>query len=78
MQALEITLVTGSSGAGKTTWIQQQIRSLADTAIYFSLGSEETAIDVTYLAAEVPGLTVLPVTYLANFAERFPDRIDDS
>lgn len=74
MQALEITLVTGSSGAGKTTWIQQQIRSFADTAIYLSLGSEETAIDATYLAAEVPGLTVLPVTHLANFSEQCPNR----
>lgn len=74
MQTLEITLVTGSSGAGKTTWIQQQIRSIADTVIYLSLGSDETAIDATYLAAEIPGLIVLPVTYLANFSEQHPDR----
>ncbi|QZZ19289.1 GTP-binding protein [Leptothermofonsia sichuanensis E412] len=74
MQTLEITLVTGSSGAGKTTWIQQQIRPIADTAIYLSLGSDETAIDATYLAAEIPGLTVLPVTHLANFSEQPPDK----
>jgi hypothetical protein len=70
METLDITLVSGPSGAGKTTWIQQQIRSIADTVIYFSLGADETAIDATYLAAEVPGLTVLPaVIQLTNFLE---------
>lgn len=70
MQTLDITLVSGSSGAGKTTWIQQQIHSIADTAIYLSLGADETLIDATYLAAEVPGLTVLPVIQLTDFLER--------
>lgn len=70
MQTLNITLVTGPSGAGKTTWIQQQIHSIADTVIYLSLGADETLIDATYLAVEVPGLTVLPVIQLTNFLER--------
>lgn len=33
MQSLNITLVSGSPGAGKTTWIQQQIHSAAETAV---------------------------------------------
>lgn len=70
MQTLDITLVAGPSGAGKTTWIQQQIHSIADTAIYLSLGADETLIDAAYLAAEVPGLTVLPVIQLTDFLER--------
>lgn len=70
MQTLDITLVTGPSGAGKTAWIQQQIHSITDTAIYLSLGADETLIDATYLAAEVPGLTVLPVIQLTDFLER--------
>ncbi|MGI0489147.1 GTP-binding protein [Pantanalinema rosaneae CENA516] len=70
MQTLDITLVAGSSGAGKTTWIQQQIQAIADTAIYLSLGADEPLIDAAYLAAEVSGLTVLPVIQLADFLER--------
>ncbi|MGG6295623.1 GTP-binding protein [Leptolyngbya sp. AN02str] len=73
MQTLDITLVAGPSGAGKTTWIQQQAHAIADTAIYLSLGADETLIDAAYLAAEVPGLTVLPVIQLTDFLERPTD-----
>ncbi|WP_416671283.1 GTP-binding protein [Egbenema bharatensis] len=66
MQTLDITLVTGPSGAGKTTWIQQQIRSIAGSTLYLSLGADAGSVDSTYLAAEVPGLTVLPITQLAD------------
>lgn len=70
MQTLDITLVAGPSGAGKTTWIQQQLQPIADRAIYFSLGADETAIDSAYLAATVSGLMVLPVTQLADVLAR--------
>lgn len=73
MQTLDITLVAGPSGAGKTTWIQQQIRPIADTAIYLSLSSDETAIDATYMAAEIPGLRVLPAIQLTDFLEQSTD-----
>jgi hypothetical protein len=66
MQSL-ITLVSGPSGAGKTTWIQQQINSVAEPSVYLNLGAENTPIDATYLAAEVPGLTVLSDEQLADF-----------
>lgn len=70
MKPLDITVVAGSSGSGKTTWIQRQIHSIADPAIYLSLGSDESAIDATYLAAEVPQLRVLPAIQLTDFLER--------
>ena len=67
MQSLNITLVSGSPGAGKTTWIRQQINSAAETAVYLNLGAGNTSIDTTYLAAEIPGLTVLSVEQLTDF-----------
>ncbi|EKQ67888.1 hypothetical protein OsccyDRAFT_4183 [Leptolyngbyaceae cyanobacterium JSC-12] len=73
MQTLDITVVAGPSGAGKTTWIQQQIGSIVDTAIYLSCGSDETEIDATYLAAQVPRLEVLPIDQLTHFLECPPN-----
>jgi ABC-type multidrug transport system ATPase subunit len=67
MQSLNITLVSGPSGAGKTTWIRQQVNAVAKTAVYLNLGAENTPIDTTYLAAEVLGLTVLPIERLTDF-----------
>lgn len=67
MSSLNITLVSGPPGAGKTTWIRQQVNSAAGTAVYLNLGAENTPIDPTYLATEVAGLTVLPVEQLADF-----------
>jgi hypothetical protein len=67
MQLLNITLVSGPPGAGKTTWIRQQVNSVAETAVYLNLGSGNTPIDATYLAAEVAGLTVLPVEQWTDF-----------
>jgi hypothetical protein len=62
-----ITLVSDPSGAGKTTWTQQQINSVAESSVYLNLGSGTTPIDATYLAAEVSGLTVLLDEQLADF-----------
>lgn len=67
MPSLNITLVSGPSGTGKTTWIQQQINSAAVSAVYLNLGDGNTPIDSTYLAASIPGLTVLPVEQLTDF-----------
>ncbi len=72
MQPLNITLVAGPPGAGKTTWIRQQVHTAAEPVIYLSLGAGETTLDPTYLAAEVPELTVLPAVQLTNFLERPP------
>ncbi|NJN05061.1 MAG: GTP-binding protein [Leptolyngbyaceae cyanobacterium RM1_1_2] len=57
-----ITLVSGPCGAGKTSWIRQQ--ALAAPGIYLSLGAE-SAVDMAYLTAEVPDLTVLPTSVLS-------------
>jgi hypothetical protein len=67
MPSLNITLVSGPPGVGKTTWIRQQVNSAAETAVYLNLGAENIPIDTTYLATEVAGLTVLPVEQLTDF-----------
>jgi hypothetical protein len=67
MPSINITLVSGPPGAGKTTWIRQQVNFAAETAVYLNLGAENTPIDPTYLATEVAGLTVLPVEQLTDF-----------
>ncbi len=53
-----ITLVAGAAGAGKTTWIQQQLLQ-ASAAIYLCPSTDAMAIDATYLATEIPSLTQL-------------------
>lgn len=72
MPSLNITLVSGPPGAGKTTWIRQQVNSAAETSVYLNLGAENTPIDPTYLATEVAGLTVLPVEQLTDFLAQPP------
>jgi hypothetical protein len=67
MPSFNITLVSGPPGAGKTTWIRQQVNFAAKTAVYLNLGSENIPIDTTYLATEVAELTVLPVERLTDF-----------
>jgi len=70
MQFSNITLVSGTLGVGKTTWIRQQVNTLDQSAVYLNLGAGETAVDTTYLAAEVPGLTALSVNQLTDFLEQ--------
>lgn len=67
MPSFNITLVAGSLGVGKTTWIRQQVQPLADSTLYLSLDTDAGSVDSTYLAAQVPGLTVLPIAQLADF-----------
>jgi hypothetical protein len=67
MKPLNITLVSGLPGAGKTTWIRQQVNSVAESSVYLNLGSGNTPIDATYLAAEIPELTVLSGEELTDF-----------
>jgi hypothetical protein len=67
MQPLTIILVAGLAGAGKTTWIRQQIEHRARSVAYLSLGSQSAPIDATYLAAEFPHLTVLSDEQLVEF-----------
>ena len=59
MQPLTIILVAGLAGAGKTTWIRQQIERSSRSVAYLSLGSQSAPIDATWLAAELPHLMVL-------------------
>lgn len=55
-----ITVVAGSCGAGKTTWICQQMRDIAavDKIIYFSPGTGTVPIDQNRIATEFPGIQV--------------------
>lgn len=68
MQPLNITLVAGPAGVGKTTWIRQQV-DRSQSAAYLSLGSGEPSIDMAYLATEVPALILLPLHLLPDFLE---------
>lgn len=60
MNLLNIIVVAGLAGCGKTTWICQQIQNLAvhENVIYFSPGTGNVPIDQTRLAAEFPKLKV--------------------
>lgn len=69
MQQAQITLVAGSPGSGKTTWIRQQLRDVASSAVYLSLGAGSVPVDSTYLVAEVPGLIGLNEEQLVEFLE---------
>jgi hypothetical protein len=69
MQLLNITLVSGGAGAGKTTWIRQQVEAVAGSVFYLNLGLPEISVDRTYLAAEVPKLLPLSMSQLTNLLE---------
>ncbi|HIK05325.1 MAG TPA: GTP-binding protein [Trichormus sp. M33_DOE_039] len=60
MSVLNITVVAGPAGCGKTTWICRQIQNLTanENVIYFSPGTGKVPIDQTRLAAEFPNLKV--------------------
>lgn len=67
MEPAKITLVAGAIGAGKTTWIRQQLSQVASSAVYLSLGTGSVPVDSTYLVAEVPGLIGLNDRQLGEF-----------
>jgi hypothetical protein len=56
----KITVIAGVSGAGKTTWIRQQIQNQPDVnnIIYFSPGTGNVPIDQNRIATEYPGVKV--------------------
>lgn len=68
MQPLNITLVAGPAGVGKTTWIRQQV-DRSQSAAYLTVGSGEPSIDMAYLATEVPALILLPIHLLPDVLE---------
>lgn len=53
-----ITLVAGTAGSGKTTWIRQQL-SDDSAALYLCPSADSVPIDATYLATELPALNCL-------------------
>ncbi len=69
-----VTFVAGSSGAGKTTWICEQIRNITsvDKLIYFSPGTGTVPIDQTRIATEFPGIQVFCDTQEAEFFNQIP------
>ncbi|PSB02558.1 GTP-binding protein [Merismopedia glauca] len=67
MPSLNVTLVSGAPGAGKTTWIRQQAEAEAGAVVYVNVGSGETSVDSTYLAAEATKLVVLQIGQLSDF-----------
>jgi hypothetical protein len=53
-----ITAVTGPPGAGKTTWICQQLAQASATGLYLCL-TNDMSIDRTYIATEFPQVQIL-------------------
>ncbi len=54
-----IIAVAGLPGAGKTTWIRQQLAIANQPVQYFSPGSDPVPIDMTCIAAEFPDVKIL-------------------
>lgn len=69
-----IIVVAGSSGAGKTTWVCQQMREIAavDKIIYFSPGTGTVPIDQTRIATEFPGIQVFSDGQEVEFFNQIP------
>ncbi len=59
MSSRQITLVTGSPGVGKTTWIRQQLAQRRDPILYFAAGAGSLPIDGVHLGIQFPYLKVL-------------------
>jgi G3E family GTPase len=49
-----ITIVAGFTGAGKTTWIRQQLAQIQEPVLYFSAGCGNLPIDAAVLDSELP------------------------
>ncbi|MBF2064359.1 MAG: GTP-binding protein [Calothrix sp. C42_A2020_038] len=64
MNTPKITVVSGTLGSGKTTWIFQQLvafnqyKSTYEKILYFSPGTGKVPIDQVRIAAEFPGIKV--------------------
>jgi hypothetical protein len=54
-----IIAVAGLPGAGKTTWIRQELAIANKPVQYFSPGSDPVPIDMTCIAAEFPAVKIL-------------------
>lgn len=69
-----ITVVAGSSGVGKTTWICQQIQNVTsvEKLIYFSPGIGTVPIDQTRIATEFPGIQVFGDGQEIEFLNQIP------
>lgn len=69
-----ITVVAGPTGSGKTTWICQQIRDIADLekVIYFSPGTGNVPIDQNRIATEFPGIQVFGDGQEIEFVQQIP------
>ncbi|MGD1850625.1 MAG: hypothetical protein ACFCBU_08445 [Cyanophyceae cyanobacterium] len=54
-----ITIIAGLSGAGKPTWIAQELAELARPASYVYLGADTVPIDATQIEVQLPRLALL-------------------
>lgn len=53
-----ITVVAGSCGAGKTTWILQELAQISTAAVYVTPGVDTVPIDATRVAARLPDVEI--------------------
>ncbi|WP_066425960.1 GTP-binding protein [Anabaena sp. 4-3] len=69
-----ITVVAGTSGAGKSTWVCQQLRDIAavEKVIYFSPGTGTVPIDQTRISTEFPGIKVFGEGEEGEFLNHIP------
>jgi hypothetical protein len=75
MNIPRISVIAGPSGAGKTTWIYQQLvsRGICDeNVLYYSPATGNVPIDQTRLSAELLDVTVFNDGQKANFLNQLP------
>ncbi|MDA0268076.1 MAG: GTP-binding protein, partial [Cyanobacteria bacterium] len=53
-----ITVVAGPCGAGKTTWILQELAQMSTPAVYVTPGVGPVPIDATRVAARFPQVEI--------------------
>ncbi|MBE9140013.1 cobalamin biosynthesis protein CobW [Nodosilinea sp. LEGE 07088] len=53
-----ITVVAGPCGAGKTTWILQELAQMPMPAVYIALGADTVPIDATRVTARFPQVEI--------------------